>query len=630
MKKSFKYYIIFILVFLLTPLIDSQAFLKEAPVVSWSLGSYQPNEVIIKFKSDVATTDQVNVLSRIKHHKLTTYSRGSYLLTLVDQSVEDTVRELNEQDEIEYAEPNFIARAFFVPNDPYYSYQWNFEQIKMPQAWEISAGNDVVVAVVDTGVAYESYWTFSQAPDLKGTQFVSGYDFVDNDDHPNDANGHGTHIAGTIAQATNNKNGVAGIAYLAKIMPVRVLDKSGAGTYSDVAQGIRWAVDHGAKIINLSLGGPYAGQALEEAVNYAANKQVLVIAASGNDGAGIISYPAAYDASVVAVAAVRFDKARAYYSNWGESVDVVAPGGDLKVDQNKDGYGDGILQQTFASSGRSYVFGQTFGYYFFQGTSMAAAHVSGLSALIMAKGLNNISEVKNLIFTSAEDLGDPGYDFFYGHGLINAAAALANLPNTPPPEPTLNQLPSVKISGPAEGQVGTELTFDGSLSNDPDGQIVDWQWDFGDGTTGAGQLVKHTYNQPGDFTVSLQVKDNQGGSAVANTTITIASLNNRLSLTVKFQNSSGQEVISVRPKDKIYAVISAFLDGQPVKYANLEVTLIDPSGSILNTRKVRTNSSGQYKFNYRVQKIGEYLLRTKLSYSNFTSVVREDNFWVAE
>lgn len=342
-----------------------------------------------------------------------------------------------------YAEPNFVAYAFGTPDDPYYSLQWNLQAggINAEPAWDSTQGSGVVVAVIDTGVAYEDYREsffrrYYLAPDLAGTTFVPGYDFVNNDTHPNDDNGHGTHVAGTIAQSTNNSLGVAGVAYAASLMPIKVLNSKGSGSYADVADGIYWAVDNGANIINLSLGGGASSSALEEAVNYAARNNVLVVAAAGNDGDSEISYPARYPAAV-AVGATRIDKTLSYYSNFGNDLDVVAPGGDLNVDQNDDGYGDGILQQTFGSRPDKW------GYYFYQGTSMASPHVAGVAALVRSVGLTDATQIRSIIETTAEDLGSAGWDSIYGWGLVNADGAVAKalesigepLPPPPAPEP---------------------------------------------------------------------------------------------------------------------------------------------------------------------------------------------------
>lgn len=349
------------------------------------------------------------------------------------RSVESFMALRRRDPNVEYAEPNYIAYAHFTPNDAYFSpYQWHLDNpayggIHMQLAWDMSQGEGVVVAVIDTGVAYEDYGLFKRAPDLASTVFVPGYDFVNNDTHPNDDQGHGTHVTGTIAQSTNNNMGAAGVAYKVSIMPIKVLNSQGSGSYADVAEGIRWAADHGAKVINLSLGGAQAATYLEEALAYAYNKGATIVAASGNDGANIVSYPAAYDQYVIAVGATRYDEARARYSNYGSSLDIVAPGGDTSVDQNRDGYGDGILQQTFSG------IPSNFGYYFFQGTSMAAPHAAGVAALIISKGVTTTPDgVREILQTTADDLGVAGRDNIFGWGLINARAALGGVAAPPP------------------------------------------------------------------------------------------------------------------------------------------------------------------------------------------------------
>jgi len=238
---------------------------------------------------------------------------------------------------VEYAEPNYIAHAFMVPNDPYYSYQWHFHSsdeggIDMEPAWDIATGNGVVVAVLDTGIRVGS--------DLANTKFVPGYDFINDDNDPVDDNGHGTHVAGTIAQSTNNDEGVAGVAFDVYLMPVKVLDRTGSGTYDAIINGIYYAADNGADIISMSLGGSSPSTAMEDALAYAYSKGITIVAAAGNDGANTISYPAAYDAYVIAVGATQYDKTLAPYSNYGSSLDVVAPGGNTNLDQNGDGYPD--------------------------------------------------------------------------------------------------------------------------------------------------------------------------------------------------------------------------------------------------------------------------------------------------
>lgn len=233
-------------------------------------------------------------------------------------------------------------------------------------------------------------------------------------------------MAGTIAQSTNNNKGVACIAYQSCFMPVKVLDENGAGTYDDVADGIYFATDKGAKVINLSLGGSSDSQTLKDTVAYAYNNGVIVVAAAGNNSTEVVVYPAAYDDYVIEVGATRYDEILAYYSNYGSSLDLVAPSGDLMVDQNGDGYGDGVLQNTFNPNSKNTT---DFGYCFFQETSMAAPHVSGVSALLISNGnATTPDEVKAALEGTAEDLGETSWDEIYGWGLVDAAAALGSTP----------------------------------------------------------------------------------------------------------------------------------------------------------------------------------------------------------
>ena len=298
--------------------------------------------------------------------------------------------------------------------------------IQAVSAWNITRGAGVKVAVIDTGVAYENYTDpvtgtqYALASDLANTKFdtTNAYDFVNNDTHANDDNKHGTHVTGTIAQSTNNSWGCAGIAYEATILPIKVLDSSGSGTYDAIANGIIWAADHGARVINMSLGGSQGSTTLYNAIEYAYSNGVVIVCAAGNDGRALVSYPAAYS-ECIAVGATRFDGKRVRYSNYGSALDIVAPGGDTSVDQNKDGYGDGILQQTFSGSPTS------FGYYFFQGTSMATPHVAAVAALVLSVHPEYTnSQVRTALLSTAKDLGTAGWDRYYGYGLVNAYGAV--------------------------------------------------------------------------------------------------------------------------------------------------------------------------------------------------------------
>ena len=275
------------------------------------------------------------------------------------------------------------------------------------------------MAVIDTGIAYEDRDDFVQVPDLAGARFVEGYDFVNDTTHPNDDNGHGTHVAGTIAQRTNNGVGVAGVAFEARLMPLKVLDRSGIGNSADIADAIRWAVDHGAKVLNLSLGGPGYSGVMERAVAYARSKGAVVVCAAGNSGQGQVSYPAAY-AGAVAVGAVGPDGQLAPYSSYGEALDIVAPGGNTRL-----GPGNGILQATIDRSDfRKPVLAE------YQGTSMATPHVAGVAALLFAAGAKSPDEVERALYAGAQSEG--AWTPRAGHGRLDALGALNALGKTAP------------------------------------------------------------------------------------------------------------------------------------------------------------------------------------------------------
>ncbi|MDX2021459.1 MAG: S8 family peptidase [Deltaproteobacteria bacterium] len=309
------------------------------------------------------------------------------------------------------------------PNDPCFAFQWHFNQINLKQAWKRSQGEGVVVAVIDTGV--------SRVGDLANTKFVEGYNFVDNNKDASDDHGHGTHVAGTIAQSTNNGLGVSGIAFKASIMPLKVLSARGSGSMAAIAQAIRWAADHGANVINMSLGGPFPVGSIHSAVKYARKKGVVVVAAAGNDGRGRVSYPGKYP-EVIGVAATQFDEATTFYSNWGKTVDIAAPGGNVRVDQNGDGQPDGVLQNTIVPGNTSKQ-----DYLWFMGTSMASPHVAGVAALIMSAGVTQPDAVDALLMgtartpkSSAKAAGDERINDHYGAGIVDADKALARAQET--------------------------------------------------------------------------------------------------------------------------------------------------------------------------------------------------------
>jgi serine protease len=356
---------------------------------------------------------------------------------------------------IVHAVPNYVARATaFTPNDPgrgqpggWAALQWNFAGpfgIGVQAAWDnaIAAGNagggGVTVAVLDTGVAYRTSpdRRYVRAPDLDRKRFVRGYDFVRDNGLPYDRNGHGTFVAGVIAQSTNNGIGLAGVAYRARIMPIRVLDYEGKGDVATIARGIRLAARRGAQVINMSfefdigLTAPQIPDVLS-AVRFAHRKGAVLVAAAGNTEDSRVAYPARAK-HVIAVGATTEHGCVADYSNTGPTLSVVAPGGgaDAFVDSDPnckplEDPGRDVYQYTFRGTSPR-RFGLPSGY---EGTSMSVPHVSGTAALIIGTGVlgsdPSPEAIQQRLQSTARDLGPPGYDITYGYGLLNAAAATA-------------------------------------------------------------------------------------------------------------------------------------------------------------------------------------------------------------
>jgi serine protease len=325
----------------------------------------------------------------------------------VDPSREESLlASLSHDRRVEHAEPMALYRATFVPNDPLYSSkQWHLQRIGTETAWHYSCGEGVTVAVIDTGVACFDKGPFSRGTDLSGTRCERGWNFVDDSPDAYDDQGHGTHVAGTIAQTTHNEVGTAGVAFCATLMPVKVLNRQGFGTVANVAEGIRYAADEGAQVINLSLGGPIKSQILEDAVKHALDKGVVIVAAAGNSGRKV-GWPAAYP-GVVAVSATDANDKLAWFSSRGPEVSLAAPG-------------VAVTQQTVCNGGRDKceIFGT------FNGTSMASPHVAGVAALIESLGVTDGQAVRDALASSARSAGDRD---LFGAGIVDAAAATSRV-----------------------------------------------------------------------------------------------------------------------------------------------------------------------------------------------------------
>jgi serine protease len=411
--------------------------------------SFREGEVIVAFRSDLGPQDVDRMLrGGVVRQVRRARTAARYLASLEPGvSTAEAVRLFSSMPGVEYAEPNGLvhasAGATLVPNDFYYNrLQWNFTQLNAERTWGIQSGkSSVAVAVIDTGVAYEDYndpntgQAFRKAPDWGGTVFLPGYDFVNGDTHPNDDAFHGTHVASTIAEATNNAIGVAGLAFGCAIMPIKVLDREGFGTFFELAEGIDYASSYTqggerpVKVINLSLGSEGFSQTVKSAVDRAVANGVLVVAAAGNSGKGIVDFPANLE-NVVAVGAVDERKQRASYSNFGTDLDVVAPGGDCFRDDDHNGVPDCIWQQTLdfdlVEQGRY----DQFCYCGIDGTSAAAPHVAAVAALLFSQGFTDPAAVRAALEQTAERLGGApadGRNDTYGFGLVQPAAALPGL-----------------------------------------------------------------------------------------------------------------------------------------------------------------------------------------------------------
>jgi len=404
------------------------------------VGTYRPDQVVVQFRTGADDRDVARVTREAgADHVRRGRSGGRYLMHLdAGFTVAEALDRLRGRPEVEYAEPNAIFRASqarrMTPDDRLFSAQWHLELIDAPRTWAIQTGDrSVVVAVLDTGIAYEDFGPYRKAPDFSTTVFVPGFDFINNDAHANDDNFHGTHVSSVIAEATNNGTGAAGLAYGTALMPVKVLDADGFGDTFSIAEGIDFAAANSSvKVINMSLGGGGNSTAISTAVTRAVGRGITVVAAAGNDNEGTISFPANLS-NVIAVGAIDGRKQKAPYSNFGSALDVMAPGGDIRRDDTgpglrPDGRPDGILQQTFdpktaEETGRY----DDFAYFFVVGTSQACPHVAALAALLYRQGITDPVAIQRSIESTAEDLGAPGRDDTFGHGLIRPPVALAGL-----------------------------------------------------------------------------------------------------------------------------------------------------------------------------------------------------------
>jgi serine protease len=450
------------------------------------------------------------------------------------------------REDVAAAAPNYIRRPLLTPNDELYPRQWHYPLINLPQAWgddpSSLPGSGVIVAVIDTGVVLDH-------PDLRG-QLVDGYDFIGDPESGGDGDGidpdpsdpgdgispgtssfHGTHVTGTVVAATNNGIGVAGVAFEAKVMPLRILGRLG-GTDADLVQAIRFAAgldnDSGtlpaprADIINMSLGGPGFSQVVQDTVTEARNAGLILVAAAGNAATAQPMYPAAFD-GVVSVGALTITKALAPYSSFGTTLDVVAPGGYTLSDIDGDGFGDGVLSTGATDSQPDEETDEekpiTSTYLYLQGTSMASPHMAGVAALM--KWVNpemTPQDLDDLLASTniTEDLGTPGWDVEFGHGMINAFQAVTAATNLiggplPPDNPVLVVNPAALNFGLITLRANLSATNGSSgelkvLSVETDAPWLTVQGRNTDPQTGLGDydvLLDRTGLAPGTYTATI-------------------------------------------------------------------------------------------------------------------------------
>jgi thermitase len=420
---------------------------------------------------------------------------GVRVVRVPPAQLETVLKALNRNPRIEFAEKNYTAGLLLTPNDPLYPDQWHLPRISAPVAWDVTTGRaDQIIAIIDTGVR-------SNHPDLVG-KVLPGYNFISNNTNSEDDNGHGTLVAGAAAAIGNNSEGLAGVAWKNWILPVKSLNSSGGGSHATIANGINYAADNGARVINLSLGSPSSSRTLQRAVSYAWKKNCLLVAAAGNSGDDSPFYPAAYD-QVIGVSALDSNDKLPSWGTYGNHVSIAAPGVSILSTHRNGSYG------------RS------------SGSSFSSPLVAGSAGLVLAvdPALDN-SALRRVLETTADNIGS---SYFYGAGRLNAAAAVnavagkATKDTTPPTVTIVNPDAGSTVSGTVEVQIDSfddvgveqvELYLAGALYAKSSKQVVSFPWDTTAYTNGEIALEARAYDAAGNVGTSaaVNVAVNNGSS----------------------------------------------------------------------------------------------------------------------
>lgn len=387
---------------------------------------YNPAEIVVELEATVTQKDIDGINDefgiRLEYNSIHAERHKLMVATVPPAKREGILAALNASPLVKAAEPQCRYLAYYIPNDPEYAKQWHLHMISMEKAWSYTKGKGVIVAVIDTGVLVKHLMKDRKGTDFDRTDFAKGYDFQNKDEDPCDDHCHGTHVAGTVAESTGNRLMGAGVAPRATIMPIKVLGAKG-GALSDIVDGVKFAADNGAKVINMSLGGGSYSKIFESACDYAHDKGVTIVCAAGNNNREFVEYPAHYK-SCIAVSAVGPGGEFASYSSYGPEIDLAAPGGDMRA----GGPAAGVWQNTRIppTEGRrrehSGGGSGSFGYFGpLHGTSMASPHVAGVAALIVSLGITDPEQVRQVLVDNVEP-GGP--EIKYGAGILNAEKAV--------------------------------------------------------------------------------------------------------------------------------------------------------------------------------------------------------------